>query len=313
MNVRSLQKNFEKFSFFLNSSKKNFDILCLSETWCEETISQISLYHLPNYSLLELPRSSGKRGGGVLMYISDIHSSFIRTKFTVSNIHAETLFAEISFSNCKNLVIGIVYRPPNGKYDIFKNHLKSVIKKVNQEKKLLCVAGDFNINALTYDKFPKTKSFFDMLFKHNVISVINRPTRVSRTSATAIDNFLTNNFLDTKFSSGVIKTDISDHFPIFHSFHFYDNSNRNERKTIFKRNLSQRNVENFILTLRNANWDNVTLETDANSAFDIFHNNFIEIFDKTCPVDEVKVKSKHLLNHWFNNTLIRCPRKKRRL
>ena len=166
---------------------------------------------------------------------------------------------------------------------------------------------------MSYDNFPKTKSFVDMLFKQNVISVINRPTRVTRTSATAINNFLTNNFLDTKFSSGIIKTDISDHFSIFHSFDLSNNSIRNERKKIFKRNLSQSNVENFRLALGNANWDDVILEADANSAFDIFHNIFIEIFDKTCPVNEVKVKSKNLLNPWFNNTLLRCSRKKQRL
>ena len=196
LNIRSLQKNFENFKLFLNSCNTRFDVLCLSETWCDAQVLNNSLYHLPNYTILEQPRSSGKRGGGVMMYISNIYAYTIRKKISISNIHAKTLFFELYFANCKNIIIGVVYRPPNGQYGIFKNHLKSIIKKVNQEKKILCVAGDFNINALTYDTYPKTKSFFDMLFKHNIISVINRPTRVTRTSATAIDNIFTNKFLD---------------------------------------------------------------------------------------------------------------------
>ena len=54
-----------------------------------------------------------------------------------------------------------------------------------------------------------------MLFKYNVLSVINKPTRVSKTSATAIDNFFINNYLETTFETGIFQTDISDHFPIF--------------------------------------------------------------------------------------------------
>ena len=140
LNIRSLQKNFENFKFFLNSCKTKFDIICLSETWCEELVSNNSLYYLRNYTLFEQPRTSGKRGGGVLMYVSDVFSS-VRTKFTLSNTNAETLFIELSFINCKNIIIGIVYRPPNGKYEVFKNHLKSIIKKIDQEKKFFVWLG----------------------------------------------------------------------------------------------------------------------------------------------------------------------------
>ena len=313
LNIRSLQKNFESFKLFLSSSKTNFDVICLSETWCDDLVSNNSLFHLPDYTLFEQPRTSGKRGGGVLIYVSDVISSTVRTKFNVSTNYTETLFIELSFSNCKNIIVGIVYRPPNGKYDIFKKHLKSVIKKVNQEQKIICVAGDFNINALTYDSFPKTKSFFDMLFKHNTISVINRPTRVTRTTATAIDNILTNNFLEGKFSSGIIKTDISDHFSVFYSFNLSKNTSDKETKTILKRNISNKNVDNFRLALRNASWDGVLLSNDANAAFNNFHNQFVSIFDKTCPVNEVKLKSKNLVNPWFDKALTKCSRKKQRL
>ena len=233
---------------------------------------------------------------GVLMFVSNVLSSNIRTKFIVSNTHSEMLFTEIFFPNYKNLVIGVVYRPPNGKYAVFKNNLKSVIKKVNQEKKLLCVTGDFNINALSYDVFPKTKSFFDMLFKHNIIPVINRPTRVTRKSATAIDNILTNNLVDANFSSGIIKTDISDHFSVFHSFELSNKSNMKEKRTINKRNLSNANIENFRIALGNANWDGVLLSNDTNTAFHNFHNQFIDIFNRTCSINKVEVKHKSLLN-----------------
>ena len=43
---------------------------------------------------------------------------------------------------------------------------------------------------------------------------INKPTRVTRKTVTAIDNILTNSFVDTTIEKGIIKSDVSDHFPI---------------------------------------------------------------------------------------------------
>jgi exonuclease III len=312
LNIRSLQKNFDNFKFFLQSCNTNFDVICLSETWCDTQVANNSLYHLPNYTVIEQVRTTGKRGGGILMYVSNIYSYINRTGFSTSSPHAETLFIELSFPKSKNIILGIIYRPPNGKYGVFKNNLKSIINKTNQEKKILCMAGDFNINALTYDTFPKTKSFFDMLFKHNVISVINRPTRVTRTTATAIDNILTNYFLDVNFSSGIIKTDISDHFSVFYSFNLNKIANKNKEE-IVKRDLSSKNVENFRLSLLNTNWDNVLSSNNANLSFDHFHNHFLNLFDETCPIKKLKIKSKNLSNPWFDKTLLQYSRKKQRL
>ena len=45
--------------------------------------------------------------------------------------------------------------------------------------------------------------------------MINTPTRGSKSNATIIDYILTNSFLNTDCFTGIVKTDISDHFPIF--------------------------------------------------------------------------------------------------
>ena len=49
------------------------------------------------------------------------------------------------------------------------------------------------------------------------IPLIVRPTRITANSATLIDNIFTNNLENLNNSlNGVLITDISDHFPIFH-------------------------------------------------------------------------------------------------
>ena len=48
--------------------------------------------------------------------------------------------------------------------------------------------GDYNINLSNYGKHNETNEFVDMLHASLFISLINRPTRVQKESATLIDN-----------------------------------------------------------------------------------------------------------------------------
>ena len=47
-----------------------------------------------------------------------------------------------------------------------------------------------------------------------MVPVINKPTRVTRYTATANDHMFTNSIINTEIKSAIIKADISDHFPI---------------------------------------------------------------------------------------------------
>ena len=47
-----------------------------------------------------------------------------------------------------------------------------------------------------------------------MIPAINKPTRVTRKKATAIDHVLTNSFIDTTIKTCIIKSDVPHHFII---------------------------------------------------------------------------------------------------
>ena len=61
-----------------------------------------------------------------------------------------------------------------------------------------------------------TAQFVDMMSSSGFLPLITRPTKVTATSATLIDNIFTNNLMDISHSlQGLFITDVSDHFPIF--------------------------------------------------------------------------------------------------
>ena len=71
------------------------------------------------------------------------------------------------------------------------------------------------MTVLGYENNVKVKNFVNFLFQNSLIPPINKPIRVTRTNATAIDHILTNAFLNKQIERRIIKTEISDHFPIF--------------------------------------------------------------------------------------------------
>ena len=77
------------------------------------------------------------------------------------------------------------------------------------------MTGDININSLAYESNNIVKNFFNASFKIVIFPVNTRPTSVTRHSSTVIDHILTNAILTKIIPSGIVKTDISDHFPFF--------------------------------------------------------------------------------------------------
>ena len=61
----------------------------------------------------------------------------------------------------------------------------------------------------------KVKNFDNFAFKNSLIPLINKCTRVTGTNVTASDHKLTNAFLIKQIETRIIKTEVSDHFPIF--------------------------------------------------------------------------------------------------
>ena len=52
------------------------------------------------------------------------------------------------------------------------------------------------------------------MYQRNLIPTIDKPTRVRKNSATAIDHIITAHVFTCDFKTAILKTDLTDHFPI---------------------------------------------------------------------------------------------------
>ena len=102
----------------------------------------------------------------------------------------------------------------------------------------------------------KVKNFVNFAFQNSLIPLINKPTRVTRTNATAIDHILTNAFLNKQIETGIIKTEISDHFPIFLITDPITSSEiKNKRTLLYKRTINTATKENLKNIFARKTWD----------------------------------------------------------
>ena len=66
-----------------------------------------------------------------------------------------------------------------------------------------------------------------------MIPTINKSTRVTANTATAIDHIITNVIIDTDFKTGILKSCISDHFAIMATFQIGEKKCLTNQNNIF--------------------------------------------------------------------------------
>ena len=104
-----------------------------------------------------------------------------------------------------------------------------------------------------------------------MIPTINKPTRVTRKTTTAIDHILTNSFTDTVFKTAIFKSDISDHFPIcFIIPSSMKQTNNTKNTVIFKRVFDTESIELFKQKLYETNWDDIEVSQNFDEATKVF-------------------------------------------
>ena len=126
----------------------------------------------------------------------------------------QSISEEVRFENRKNIIFHVLYRKPKGQMEPFEKFLKKTFSRIESSRKQFDFGGDFNLKVLDYEICKRVQEFLNIIYENGMISIINKPTRVTNKTGTAIDHILTNSYTDTIFRIAILKCDVSDHFPI---------------------------------------------------------------------------------------------------
>ena len=188
-----------------------------------------------------------------------------------------------------------MYRPPNGDMTVFEKFCEKLLSANDKTSKKIFFAGDLNINVLDYESNKKVKHFLSSMFQYNMIPTINRPTRVTRNTATAIDHIITNTVISgIQHRSGIIKTDISNHFPIVFALNTCEKSKPGDKaQFIYKRFYGEEQTDLVKHELSQIEWNNIIKTMDnPNTASKNFFDIFFKTYGTYFPNVGIKIKAK---------------------
>ena len=78
-----------------------------------------------------------------------------------------------------NIIVGVIYRPPNDKLDQFKQSLSEILQKIDLQKKKCFIMGDFNVDLLKVEESRRSNDVLNCMFLSSFYPLISKPTRIT--------------------------------------------------------------------------------------------------------------------------------------
>ena len=179
----------------------------------------VNLYGISGYESFHNVRSC-RRGGGVPIFVKNDITCNGCDDLSVCYDYVESMFDQLdknTADHTKNVILGVVYRPPNQDVEQFINSLKYTIDKIMHENKICYLMADFNVDLFNHGTHSSTGQFLNTSLCCSFVPLINRPTRVTSNTCTIIDNIWCNHYQQLVNSGqGLLISSISDHYPVFH-------------------------------------------------------------------------------------------------
>ena len=234
----------------------------------------------------------------------------------------ESIWVRFKFGN-KNIIVGNVYRPPGNSKNKITEALDihySIINTIKNDPAMkfcsLYLTGDMNIDLLKNDEDPEIAAYLDSMLSFAFYPCITKPTRfetpangVTRTPS-LIDHIFSDSHT-AKFS-GILLSDISDHFPVF----FIDQlqTPKTKNATVIKREINDKNTKTLCDYLKNIDWLPIINNNDHVTASDNFFSIINEATTLAFPLKEVSTckipKNKKLNLPWFSSGIAKSSKKK---
>ena len=187
---------------------QTLDILALSETRLDNTFTD-SAVSIEGYTLVRRDRC--RNGGGVAMYFRNVIDYKIRSD--LSDPDLEFLCIEIQNPKAKPFLLSNWYRPPNSPTELF-DKFEALLGKIEAENVESNILGDINCDMMAAIPANETRHLIELFESYHYAQLIKEPTRVTSSSESLIDLFLTNE-PDKFIASGVSHIGCGNHSLIY--------------------------------------------------------------------------------------------------
>ena len=299
LNIHSLPAKYDQLTrliYEMENVGTPIDIILLCETFLRD-ISAV-MCNIPGYTFVYKNRDNVARGGVALYIKSGIH--FKQRDDLSLNVESEfeSLFVEINSTeiNSPNLIVGEIYRVPGTNEQASLERFQYILNGINQSNLRSVIGTDQNFDLLNVDRHTNTAELLSMFLASGHLPTILRPTRVTHSTSTLIDNLYFNPIRDNSlFVSAIINLDISDHLPILLILGNTGKKVKSGKSITFTcRPSDERTLAEISEQISRISWTRLnTLSID--DAWDFFHVTINNIIDRVAPLRQMTISSRRII------------------
>ena len=293
LNIHYLYPKLDEIKLLI--SRQKFDILCLCETFLNNSFSDTEL-SIEHYDIFRLDREC--HGGGLLIYVRD--NLTCKPRLDLQSKPIESIWLEIHQPNSKGVLLCYCYRPPSSRAEWLEYFTTQLEKSLAEEKENL-ILGDFNFDLSR--PVGSSKSWIDLMHSFNFSQLVTIPTRVSCHSSTLIDHVYTNRPQNIN-NVRVPNYSISDHYPVCFSYKLSGAYIKGPiHKVVNYRSLKKFDESRFLSDLAMQPWFLIDALDNPDNAIDLFNDLFSKVLNDHAPKRMKRVKRLNQPN-WMNHSIL---------
>ena len=284
--------------------------MLLSETWLTPFSPE---FIIPGYSFVHQCRQN-KKGGGVGILVCNDLKYRLRPDLSSEMTENECITIDITLHNGEHCLVSSMYRPPNSNSQSFLGCYNSILCQLKKENpKTIIIGLDHNLDLMKSNQHIVTNEFLQSNLDFGLMPTITKPTRITQSSATLIDNIIVSQNLCGSFTSSVLINDISDHLPtacIIPSMV----SAKKEPVMITSRDTRPKNMKALQKQLSVIDWSEVTSRESCSDNLETLTNILTDMINRCIPEHTRYLNHKCLRREpWLNTGLQRSIDKNKRL
>ena len=311
-NTRGVLSKQDLLKTFLRDVSKDckLEVIMLVETWL--TKSNCKRLKIPGYAFVGSHKKD-KRGGGVGILVRQDFEFRERPDLSMNIPNFESMMIELK-THKDSVYLCTIYRPPNcSEKDFLKNYKRQLNKLSPQQISRLVIGIDHNLDLLKQDKHKPTHEFIEINLEHQLIPTITKPTRITRSTATLIDNIIVGKNFHMIMDPSIILSDISDHYPCLLTIND-ETLFKKQAKRIQTRRLDPSKMDIITGKLSSVNWEHELENLELDIQYNMFHSKLLSILDEVAPYQTVTIPfDKIIRDPWLTPGLMKCLTKQRSL
>jgi len=269
-------------SFVIFFYDKDFQIICMSETWLRPEVSD-TMVNLPGYSLFRVDRI-GKSGGGVAFYLmKGCMASIIARSDERYCGKPEFIVAEISLNGSSKLLLAVVYRPPKVGY---LNEFENLFLDLQNRYRHSVILGDFNadMSTISYDSMQLSR----FVSSSGLYLVPHHPTHHLKDSNTWLDLCIIDDHSKLIDCGQQAVEFLSAHDLIFITYKI--RIQRCSSRHIICRDYRKFNRSKFLSELQSSDWSSLFNANCIDDKVEMLNVVLLETFDRHAPLKSIQAR-----------------------